>query len=66
MEKDDDICMLGTLADLFLVFYNVFGSGGSQNSRKSCEYEGGELKYSRKMMICVFLPEQLERKHWFS
>ena len=41
------ICWAG-LADRFLLFYNVFCSGGLRHIRKGGKYEGGERNFSRK------------------
>ena len=37
-------------ADLFLEFYSFLGSGRACGSRKSCKFDGGGLKYSRKIV----------------
>ena len=49
-------------ADLFLVFYSVFRSGSAWRSGKSCKYEGGELNYSRKIVIAVARGTNCSRK----
>ena len=38
-------------ADLFLDNYSGFDSGWHWDSGKSCKYEGGELDYSRKIVV---------------